>query len=721
MFKKKVLLFFIALSLSTLLQGRERGFAVVVDSTTYKACKTELNNYKTLLQREGFSLYFAVDNWSAPEPIKELLHKLYLNNSLEGALFVGEIPIPMVQDAQHLTSAFKMDQRANSLRSSSVPSDRFYDDFDLKFDPIESEKGEDEALLFYYTLRWDSAQYIESDIYTGRLKATKEGEQGHQQIRDYFTKLIAERSKQNPLDVITSYTGEGSFSNSMTAWRAEGLTLSEQFPQIYRDKNSVKSLLFSMYPSMKELVINELRRPDIDLMFFHEHGTTARQYLTGLPPIKEVSQYYEAAQRVFMGTLRRRDSSERQKLIEEWSDNYHLDSTWFTHSPEQFLAPIDSLDNLLSGIDADEVEAIEPNPRVVIFDACYNGDFRERSFIAGEYIFAPGKTVVTFGNSVNVLQDKSSSDFLGMLGLGFSVGEWAREVNILESHLFGDPTYRFTPKEEPKIALRSNSESYWLSIFESAEHPDIKGLALKRLYSLNYKELPQLLSKTYFNSPFYTLRYQAYFLLSHLNTPLFAELLEYSAYDPYEFTRRKSIYSMGRIGDERFLPHLASTYINDYLDERVHFNTTYSFDLFDPLKFKEQMERTVADNSSIIDKKATLDEFNRLFDSRQRIASYTDDIFDSNKSTKARIRGITQLRNNQYNHKVEKFLEFIADSQEPEELRVVMAEALGWFTLSHKRDKIVEKLKEVASNSATPQKVKEESLKSVARIEQYIR
>lgn len=66
-----------------------------------------------------------------------------------------------------------------------------------------------------------------------------------------------------------------------------------------------------------------------------------------------------------------------------------------------------------------------------------------RSLYCWRVHFSDGKTLVTLGNSVNVLQDKSSGDMLGLLGLGFRVGEWARMTNILESHIIGDPTFRF--------------------------------------------------------------------------------------------------------------------------------------------------------------------------------------------------------------------------------------------------------------------------------------
>jgi len=101
------------------------------------------------------------------------------------------------------------------------------------------------------------------------------------------------------------------------------------------------------------------------------------------------------------------------------------------------------------GIVLEDVPAINPNPRIVIFDACYNGDFREESFIGGEYIFfiggeyifAKGKTLVAIANSVNVLQDKSSSDLLGLIGLGYWT--WIQSGRMGSAHKhFGIPYNR---------------------------------------------------------------------------------------------------------------------------------------------------------------------------------------------------------------------------------------------------------------------------------------
>src|SRR5690606_29618592 len=103
----------------------------------------------------------------------------------------------------------------------------------------------------------------------------------------------------------------------------------------------------------------------------------------------------------------------------------------------------DSLRNNRQGIVVTEVDEIKPNVRLTIFDACYNGDFREKDYIAGRFIFSQGKALVALANSVSILQDVNTTHLIGTLGMGVSVGKWAQQNYVLESHLIGDPTFTF--------------------------------------------------------------------------------------------------------------------------------------------------------------------------------------------------------------------------------------------------------------------------------------
>jgi hypothetical protein len=696
------------------------GFAIVVDQPTYIACKAEIDAYSSLLEREGFNPVLLSGVWQLPDELRQQLHHLYQHHQLEGTILVGQIPVPMIRDAQHLTSAFKMDQERFPRRDSSVPSDRFYDDFDLRFDYLGGE--EEEPLLHYYSLRGDSPQYIRSDIYSGRLKPSRQGEEGYQQIRDYFRKLLREREKENPLDVVTAYTGEGSFSNSLTAWRDQGMVIREQFPATFHNKKSAKFLFYDMYPFMKELVIDELRREEMDLMLFHEHGTPDRQYLTALPHTREGGEQMEAGRRLFRQALRRTgDAEQREKLKQTWMELYQVDTLWFAGSDDPIQRVNDSLQELRTSILLEDVPLISPNARMVIFDACYNGDFREKRYIAGEYIFTEGKTLVTFANSVNVLQDKSSTDLLGLLGLGFRVGEWAREVNILESHIIGDPTHRFAGNTASRVDLRSTDTAHWLALFEEAEHPDLKGLALHKLSDLGYSRMPELLTRAYNESPYYSVRLQAFLLLQLYGGDHFSKLLEHSIRDPYEFIRRKSVYAMGAIGSDHFIPFLVKTYLDDHLDERVHFNVAFTFGRMDFDRMEAEVKRQLDQNLSYPDREKVWEEFQRQFGSRKRIAAMANDVADREKPLKARMSAAKMLRNNNYHKQVEDYLRVLADGSEELPLRVALAEAFGWFTHSCRREEIVTSLKEAAALERTPRQLGNELEKSIARIEHFMR
>lgn len=719
MVRKLIFLTAFSLLLTYGVEAAGKGFAIVVDQSTYTACKAEIDAYSTLLEREGFSPSLLSGEWKQPDELRQQLHHLYLHHQLEGAILIGQIPVPMIRDAQHLTSAFKMDQERFPKRDSSVPSDRFYDDFDLRFDDLGSD--EEEPLLHYYSLRGDSPQYIQSDIYSGRLKPTRQGEEGYQQIRSYFRKLLLEREQQNPLDVVVAYTGEGSFSNSLTAWRNQGMMMREQIPAAFRNKSSAKFLFFNMYPYMKELVTEQLRRMDLDLMLFHEHGTPDRQYLTALPHTKESEEQMEAGRRLFRQALRRAgDVQQQEKLKQTWMELYRIDTLWFAGADDPKQRVADSLLDLQTGIVLDDVPLISPNARMVIFDACYNGDFREERYIAGEYIFADGKTLATFANSVNVLQDKSSTDLLGLLGLGFRIGEWAREINILESHIIGDPTFRFAGDVADQVDLRTTDTAYWLALYNKADYPDLKGLALHKLSDLGYPGMAEFLTKAYNESPYYSVRLQAFLLLQLYGGDHFAQLLEKSINDPYEFIRRKSVYAMGAIGSDHFIPYLVKIYLDNYLDERIHFNVTFTFDRMDFDAMEAEMKRQLDQNISYPDKEKVWEEFQHIFASRKRIAAMANDVTNREKPLKSRISAARMLRNNNYHKQVGDYLQVLTDTSEDASLRVALAEALGWFNNSYRREEIVAALREVAAQPQASQQLSNEINKSIARLEHFM-
>ncbi|MBQ5435940.1 MAG: hypothetical protein IIT50_07835, partial [Bacteroidales bacterium] len=284
-------------------QIAQRSFAIFVDKATAQACRAELEAYRDVITAEGLPAEILAGDWATPEQVRDRIRQLYRDKGLEGAVFVGDIPVAMVRGAQHFTSAFKMDQRQFPMFDSSVPSDRFYDDFSLKFRFIAQDSTRHD--LFYYWLTGDSAQRIHSDIYTGRIRAVLPGEEGFAQIRAYLKKAVAAHKENNPLDRVVSYTGEGSFSNSLSAWKDESITLREQMPAAFRDADGAKFYMFYMYPDIKDVLAREMARPDVDLMLYHEHGTPDRQWLTHAPDPESEDEMYQAGKLAARQLLRR--------------------------------------------------------------------------------------------------------------------------------------------------------------------------------------------------------------------------------------------------------------------------------------------------------------------------------------------------------------------------------------------------------------------------------
>ena len=704
-------------------QIAQRSFAIFVDKATAQACRAELEAYRDVITAEGLPAEILAGDWATPEQVRDRIRQLYRDKGLEGAVFVGDIPVAMVRGAQHFTSAFKMDQRQFPMFDSSVPSDRFYDDFGLKFRFIAQDSTRHD--LFYYWLTGDSAQRIHSDIYTGRIRAVLPGEEGFAQIRAYLKKAVAAHKENNPLDRVVSYTGEGSFSNSLSAWKDESITLREQMPAAFRDADGAKFYMFYMYPDIKDVLAREMARPDVDLMLYHEHGTPDRQWLTHAPDPESEDEMYQAGKLAARQLLRRnvRYGSDPKATMQKNIAQYGIDSTWFAGWDDPAVVAQDSIDDLKTGIVLEDVRKYNPNPRFVIFDACYNGDFREQDFIAAEYILGSGRTIACLGNSVNVLQDKSSSDLMGMLAEGYSVGQWAQQVHILESHIIGDPTFRFTATAGAKKPdLRNTDTAYWLSVLNDATLPaDLQSIALYKLFDLKYAGLSDLLRDTYFNSPYYTQRLQCLHLLPFYNDGNYATVLKAALEDPYEFIRRKAVYFMGKVGNNDFVPYIVKLYMEDWMSERIVFNVWQSLshldaglamDIFDDAIDKADLYDREAFRKNV---QANVNSARNMYVSSLR--AMTDPDYKRYK------KSFTQsLRNNPYPALVPDALRKLADKSEDLQYRILLAEALGWYVRAWNRADIIAGCEKIlAAEPGMDPALADELTKTINRLKEYMR
>ncbi len=687
-------------------------FAVIVDKVTFEKCHPELMLYKQTIESEGLPTLIVAEEWTTPEQVREEIISLHKSHNLEGCVFVGQIPIPMIQRAQHLTTAFKMDERKHPIEEASVPSDRYYDDFDLVFDRMEDPA---QGLMHFFAMNPTSPQYIECDIYSARIKPQASNGDPYAQVSAYLKKAIKEHKSKNEFDQFLSYTGHGSHSNSLVAWRSEQQIIAEQFGDRFKHRNNARFTRYTMQPYMKYDCIREMRRDDLDFMIYHQHGDYFRMYVSGDPYTATTDEHIEQME-YRLRSLYHRSPESARKQAEQWG----LDSVWYNNAAAPEMIEKDSLLDLKQGIILEEINDIRPNVRMVFFDACFNGDFRNDDFIAGKFIFSEGKCVVGWANSVNVLQDKTSYDLMGLLGYGARIGVWAKHINILESHIHGDPTLAFFSPEAERYNINTivhnNDPKFWVEQL-SNQLPDIQCLAMIRLLELDYEGISELLLQKYMQSPYAVVRGTAMRLSERLDDENYKQILMKAWSDEYEFIRRIAVTRMGQVGDEDFIPLLIESYIKDNNSIRVMFQTTFALASFDRDKVMAAINQRF--------EKATFHNAERY---KEEILRYVDQKTADNGEPSA-LRNFTDkeekrwrpfyiaaLKNHPYHQFTDTFCKVLDDESESEKIRVLMAEALAWFNISVNKEQIAATCKQLLDKGGMSEELTREVTRAYSRL-----
>ncbi|MBR7157094.1 MAG: HEAT repeat domain-containing protein, partial [Bacteroidales bacterium] len=249
--------------------------AVVVDRDTYDKIGAAVDKYVEAIALSDRKGVLVVDRWQHPDSIKAELKRMYDNDCLEGAVFIGEIPIAMVRDAQHMATAFKRSQKDNWL-VSSIPSDRFYDDFDLKFNYLKQDSVK--TLAHYYSLAADSPQIISSDIYSARIKAPFDGKSchnghtcssselcsTHSYIEAYLLKAVEAHKSQKRMDKVLHFGAHGYNSESLQARIDEAIGFKEQFPFLNGYDGELSYIDFNRDYLVKKRIMNAVADSDVD-------------------------------------------------------------------------------------------------------------------------------------------------------------------------------------------------------------------------------------------------------------------------------------------------------------------------------------------------------------------------------------------------------------------------------------------------------------------------
>ncbi|WP_290540479.1 HEAT repeat domain-containing protein [Alistipes sp.] len=696
-------------------------FAIFVDSRSYAGAAREIDAYRAVLETEGLGTYLLVDAWASPEPIREQIEAMIGGRApLEGAVFIGEIPIPMIRDAQHLTSAFKANQ-ARDWASSSVPSDRYYDDPALKFEFLRRDEAN--PLLFYYSLSPESPQYIASQIYTARIRPPKRaGVDSVDLLRAYLRKVVAAHREANALDNLFVFRGHGYNSEALEAWSGEQVSLREQLPGLFAPGNKVRFYDFQSRWPMKPYLLEKMSQPDVDVALCHHHGSPTLQYITGYRSGSDINTSIENIRLYLRSKIAgSKDPRERTKYFVE---RYGVPEAWCAVSDSLLVA--DSIFNHMMDIHVEDLRDRAMNPRFVMFDACFNGSFHKDDCIASGYIFGPGRTIVTQGNTVNALQDKWPGRYIGLLDCGLRIGQWGRHVHYLETHLIGDPTYRFVNRALPSLDLgtalttRRGDNRFWLRLADGGMPADVEAIALRRLSENGYAKIGDLLYERICNSPYGSVRLEALLLFSTRHDPRLVEALRVASGDSYELIRRIAAILIGDSGDEALLTAAVELLTDDDLSARVRFQLENSLDFFNPGQLSAALKRGFAAKPYLHEGDKRLEALLRRIESTQEELRESFAFIADAKNKFARRKGeITYFRNYPHHDEVPRLIALAEDPSLELELRVAAVEALGWFPISWQRPAIESMCGRILSSREQPEELRKEALKTRNRLKSH--
>lgn len=706
----------------------ETSFAIFVDAQTAGSASEGLAAYREALQtHDRLNVYTVTGNWTRPDELRDLIQSMAADDpGLEGFVLVGDIPIAMIRDAQHLTSSFKMDQDRFDFHRSSVPSDRFYDDFGLEFRYLSSD--EERPLQHYYSLEPHSRQYLQMSLYSGRMKPPAAGEEGRRMINAYLLRVAEQKAHPPELQHALFTTGHGYHSESLISWEGEITTLREQFPQLFLPGNSLTNLYHLKGPELKQDVLRRLQQPSLDFAVFHAHGTQELQLLTGIPRARNVQAHVDEIQRFLRVRLGRAERAGQsfEEIYAQYEEQFGIPQSWFDGYFDEEQRVQDSLYSANQDISVHDIKRIQTMPSMVMFDQCFNGDFSHTPYIAGSYVFGEGQTVAALAHSVSILQDNDSNKLIGLLPMGVRVGWLPYFKNHLETHIIGDPTFRYTPSVHAQNTLNRDlvtereNQLFWQELLGERD-PNLRALAVEQLIRLRGVDFDYELQKLYEIDPAYIVRLHAIKGLASLRSERIHQVLPLAYKDPYEFIRRSSVSYMGDTGEPEYLDLIAEALVTDH-SRRVRFNARRAIEKVNAPMAAESCRVVLAERGeSALEHSSAFTEI--TLQGLDRTANQLEErmipvILDQSREVAERRRTIRTFRLYRYQQAVEPLLELVDRDDDDMSLRIHAAEVLGWYKLSYQRPRIVESLAQTLDTLEEGSELYNEVLRSLNRVSQ---
>lgn len=671
-------------------------FAIITDSETLSKCAEEFHAYKQVLEEEGLGTYIISADWKGPEEVKaEILALAGKKPRLEGVVFAGDIPIVKVRQGQHLTTAFKMNEESWPMEESSVPSDRFYDDFDLSFDFICRDTVETD--VFYYRLSEEGAQHLRPDIYSARMKvpAVMKGDK-YEIMRKYLRKVVDAHRQNNALDNLTFFAGHGYNSDCLTLWRQKPIVFREYFPYVFSQASHNRFLNFREDRHMKWNLLSEVARKDVDLFVFSEHGAPDTQYINESKVADNLDEDMDYLRRSLAEAYKYYAGKGHGEdfMKEAVEQEYRLSRKDFSDSAMAAYAAADSLEYAQANIFLDDIMKGHSNAKMIVFNACYNGSFHNREgYVAGCHVFGDGECIVAQGNTVNVLQDKWEDKLMGYLSIGECVGMWQKEVAYLESHLIGDPTFRFTPHDKAEEKLRNRLHNDLVfnelnpSVWEKYTYSENALLRCAGITHLGYIDAKAAHKRAaeMFGDPSWTVRIHAFNTLATDPDADFATYVRIGLEDIYEVVARNSVRMAAALGDTSLIPDVKA--------------------------FKKAHPEMVRASGHAADDAVA------LLSGTGHYSKSTEGAADKEKPVKKRVNDIRTFRNGRSIFAVDPLLHIVGDASDDLYVRTVACETLGWYEQSVRRGEIIESLSGMLVNGTDiPQQIQAEIKKTIKRL-----
>ena len=718
---KTIYALFVALSFP--LMGKANSFAIVIDDLTLQHTRKAVTAYQQAVEYDGLKTYVIHAHWRNPQQVRDSLISLYQRDrTLEGIVLVGDIPVAMIRNAQHMTSAFKMNEKTFSIRESSVPSDRFYDDLHLKFKSICQDQKDSQ--LFYYKLTEDSPQTLSPTFYSARIRYTKAmGGDKYQAISGFLNKAAkAKYQLANPLDQVVSYNGGGYNADCLMVYMDEEKAYRENFPLAFTTGTGFKHWNFRMHSPMKYHILDELKREDLDLFMFHEHGTPTQQLVNENPTGQDDESRYRIIKSSLYNAVRQH--VEKKHLREDSLQSvmlrkYHLLPGFFKDYKDSSWWKEDSVWDADLSISTKDLKGRVTNAQMVMLDACYNGSFQDDDQVGGYYLFNPGKTLVVQGNTRNVLQDRWTIEMVGLLSHGVRVGQYNQLIATLEGHLLGDPTVHFAPIKDQHLSIgileHKDDADYWKQLLSHSQDADVRALALRKLADLDSTHA----ASSFFLKAFQTehqnvVRMEALKMLSRYANDDFTEAVRLGLRDPYERIARSCADFAGEIGDSRLIPYVIDVLFADEERIRVQYALNSSLLMFPEEKIQEAVSNYLS-QSNRVDKEQEMEDAQRSIHQQFEHRNKMDDAIFGSGSEKEKIQAIRFLRNYPRTPHLSRYLEFLSDHRNSLETRVTMAEALGWFVHSYRRSEIINTCKQLLQEKQ-PEELHDELLQTINRL-----